>query len=61
MIIGSFGTCRPFPPAAPYEIGEPVRHIEVIPFKHPVVAPDPKTPLPVRTPQKAPEREKEPV
>ena len=43
MIGGSSSPCRPFPPIAPAEIGEPVRHIEVIPVKHPVVAPEPKT------------------
>jgi hypothetical protein len=52
---------RPFPPRAPYEIGEPVRRIEVIPVRHPVVAPEPKTPLPVREPRKTPVREKDPV
>lgn len=47
---------------APYEIGEPVRHIEIVPMKHPVVAPEPKTPpLPVREPEKAPEKEREPA
>jgi len=53
--------CRPFPPMAPYEIGEPVRHIEVIPLKHPVIAPEPQTPSPVHEPDKVPEKEREPA
>lgn len=62
MIGEVFEPCRPFPPVAPYEIGEPVRHIEVIPIKHPVVAPEPETPaLPVREPEKVPEKEREPA
>jgi hypothetical protein len=46
---------------APYEIGEPVRHIEVIPLKHPVIAPEPQTPSPVHEPDKVPEKEREPA
>lgn len=61
MTAKSFEPCRPFPPRAPYEIGEPVRRIEVIPVKHPVEAPEPKTPSPIQKPQKAPVREKETV
>ena len=62
MIGEVFEPCRPFPPMAPYEIGEPVRHIEVIPLKHPVVAPEPETPSPpVREPEKTPEKEREPA
>jgi hypothetical protein len=61
MTRESFGPCRPFPPRAPHEIGEPVRRVVVIPTKHPVVAPEPKTPSPVRQPKKKPVREKEPA
>ena len=52
---------RPRRPGAPCEIGEPVRRIEVIPVRHPVVAPEPKTPLPVRKPRRIPVREKDPA
>jgi hypothetical protein len=61
MNVGSLAPCRPFAPRAPYEIGEPVRRIEVIPTRHPVVAPEPKTPLPARKPRKIPVREKDPA
>ena len=61
MTTESFGLCRPFPPRAPHEIGEPIRRIEVIPIKQPVVAPEPKTPSPVRQPEKKPVRVKEPA
>jgi hypothetical protein len=40
---------------------EPVRRVEMIPIMHPVVAPEPKTPSPVRQPEKEPIREKEPA
>jgi hypothetical protein len=61
MSIGPFEPCRPFPPRAPYEIGEPVRRVEVIPVKHPVVAPEPKAPSRRREPRKTPVREKDPA
>jgi hypothetical protein len=61
MITRSSGPCRPFPPRAPHEIGEPVRRVEVVPTRHPVVAPEPKTPAPEWQPTTVPLREKEPA
>jgi hypothetical protein len=61
MTTESFGPCRPFPPRAPHEIGEPVRRVEVVPVRHPVLAPEPKKPTPERQPTTVPLREKEPA
>jgi hypothetical protein len=50
-----------FPITKPHEIGEPVRRVEVVPTRHPVVAPEPKTPAPGWQPIQVPLREKEPA